>query len=96
MRDMKKQAGEYRHLERVIKGFANHYRLKILDLLQREPNLPIEEIAERLGTGYMNASDHLRKLAIAGMIIKRNEGSIVHHRLSPRALFVLDFCKKLK
>lgn len=86
----------YRTLERVIKGFANYRRLEILDLLQRKPELSVDEIAEQLSIGYMNASDHIRKMAIAGLVIKRNDGPHVRHKLTPRALTVLAFCKKLE
>ena len=87
--------GTYRRLERIVKGFANHRRLQILDLLRREPELSVEEISERLGIGYVNASDHVRKLAIAGLVLKRNEGNAVRHKLTPRAESILVFCKRL-
>jgi len=86
----------YRGLERIVKGFANHRRLEILDLLKREPELSVEDVAERLTIGYENASDHLRKMAIAGLVLKRNEGNMVRHKLTERADSVLVFCKKLQ
>ncbi|OGG69307.1 hypothetical protein A3F27_01435 [Candidatus Kaiserbacteria bacterium RIFCSPHIGHO2_12_FULL_53_13] len=89
-------SSEYRRLERIVKGFANHRRLQILDLLKREPELSVEDISERLGIGYENASDHVRKLAIAGLVLKRNEGSSVRHKLTPRAESILVFCKRLQ
>ena len=89
-------AVHYRKLERIVKGFANHRRLEILDLLKREPELSVEEISERLKIGYENASDHVRKLAIAGLVLKRNEGSAVRHRLTLRASAILVFCKRLQ
>ncbi|MBI3020133.1 MAG: winged helix-turn-helix transcriptional regulator [Parcubacteria group bacterium] len=82
-------------LERVIKGFANHSRLKIIVLLKETPELSVEEIAERLHMNYWNASDHIRKLAIAGLVLKRYEGTTVRHKLTDRAHAVLLFCKKL-
>ncbi len=85
----------YRKIERVVKGFANHRRIEIMDLLKREPELSVEEIALRLKIGYPNASDHVRKLAIAGLVMKRNEGSAVRHKLTPRAESILVFCKRL-
>ncbi len=85
----------HRKLERVVKGFANHRRLEILYLLKRQPELSVEEISERLRMGYENASDHLRKMAIAGLILKRNEGKSVRHKLTRRAEDVLIFCKTL-
>jgi len=89
-------AASYRALERIIKGFANHRRLEMLDLLRREPELSVEEMAEKLKIGYENASDHIRKLAIAGLVMKRNEGNSVRHRITPRAESILVFCKRLQ
>lgn len=80
----------------MIKGFANHRRLQILDLLKREPELTVDQISERLLIGYENASDHLRKMAIAGLLLKRSDGPYVRHKLTPRALDILAFCKKLQ
>lgn len=85
-----------RHLERIIKGFANHRRLEVLELLRRKPELSVEEITEELGTGYTNMSDHIRKMAIAGLVLKRHEGGFVRHKLTPRAELILAFCKKLE
>ena len=85
-----------RQLERVIKGFSSHRRLDILELLQRKPELSVEEIAEELQIGYLNTSDHIRKLAIAGLVLKRSDGKSVRHKLTPRAKVVLTFCKTLE
>lgn len=83
-------------MERIVKGFANHRRLEILELLQKTPELSVEEIAEKLEIGYENASDHVRKMAIAGLVMKRNQGKNVRHKLTDRAHLVLTFCKKLE
>ena len=86
----------FRQLERIVRGFASHRRLQILDLLKREPELSVEEITEKLKIGYNNASDHVRKLAIAGLVMKRNEGSTVRHKLTVRGESILVFCKRLE
>ena len=86
----------FRQLERIVRGFASHRRLQILDLLKREPELSVEDITEKLKIGYNNASDHVRKLAIAGLVMKRNEGSAVRHKLTPRGESILVFCKRLE
>ena len=83
----------YRKIERIVKGFANHRRVEMLDLLKREPELSVEDISERLNIGYENASDHIRKLAIAGLVMKRNDGPAVRHKLTPRGESILVFCK---
>lgn len=85
----------YRQIERVMKGVANHRRIQVMDLLKAEPELSVEEISEKLKIGYQNASDHVRKLAIAGLVMKRNEGSSVRHKLTPRGKSILVFCKRL-
>lgn len=86
----------HRRLERLVKGFANHRRLQILELLKREPELSVDEISDRLHIGYTNASDHIRKMAIAGLLLKRNEGNNVRHKLTPLAESILVFCKRLE
>jgi len=86
----------YRNVERLVKGFANHNRLKMLELLDREPELSVADISEKLKIGYENASDHIRKLAIAGLVMKRSDGPNVRHKLTPRAESILAFCKRLQ
>jgi DNA-binding transcriptional ArsR family regulator len=93
---MKRGQTNFRALERVIKGFSNHRRLEILTLLSEESELSVEDIAEKLGIGYENASDHIRKLAIAGLVLKRYEGTTVRHKLTDRAGHILVFCKILE
>ncbi len=83
-------------LERIVKGFANHRRLQILDLLNKEAELSVLDIANKLKTGYENTSDHIRKLAIAGLVMKRSDGPNVRHRLTPRAQSILAFCNTLE
>ncbi len=86
----------FRKLERIVKGFANHRRIEILTLLKKHPELSVDEISERLAIGYENASDHIRKLAIAGLVLKRSDGWSVRHKLTDRAVIILAFCKKLE
>lgn len=93
---MRGKATNYRRVEWVVKGFANHRRLQILTLLKREPELSVDEIAAALRMGYMNASDHIRKLAIAGLVLKRSDGNSVRHKVTERASSILEFCKKLE
>lgn len=85
----------YRRLERIVKGFANHRRLEILHLLHNEPELSLEDISERLNIGYENAYEHLRKMEIAGMILKRSDSKSVRHKLTDKAEHILTFCKTL-
>ena len=84
-----------RKLERIVKGFANHSRINILLLLKIEPELSVDDISGQLKLNYVNASDHIRKLAIAGLVMKRYEGTTVRHKLTPRGSAVTRFCSSL-
>lgn len=86
----------YRQLERFAKGVANHRRIQILDLLEREPELSVSEISEKIKSDLKNVSEHIRKLAIAGLVLKRNEGQNVRHKLSDRGLIILMFFRTLE
>ena len=87
---------EYRKVERIVKGFANHNRIRILELIDNKPELSVSDISEILKIGYENASDHIRKMAVAGLLMKRNFGPSVLHKLTPRAKSILVFCKRLQ
>ena len=93
MRDKKKN---YRRLERIVKGVSNHRRIQILDLLVREPELSVLEIADKLNIDFRTASEHIRKLTIAGLVMKRSDGVSVRHKLTDRGLTIFKFLKTLE
>lgn len=79
----------------AVKGFANHYRIKILYLLNVHSELSVGDIAERIKTEDKNASQHLSKMAIAGLIVKRHDGAVVRHALTERGKKSLQYLQKL-
>ena len=85
-----------RQLERIVKGFANHRRIQMLDLLSREPELSVAEIAQKLDVNMKTASEHLRRLAQSGLILKRNQNVNVRHRLTERGNHILKFLRILE
>ena len=85
-----------RQLERIIKGFSNHRRIQILTLLNYIPELSVGEIAQKLKINLKTASEHIRRLAISGLVLKRNQGKNVRHKLSDRGLIVLTFLRTLE
>ena len=86
----------YHQLERIIKGVSNHRRIEILELLKKTPELSVIDIAEILDINFKTASDHIRRLAIAGFVLKRSDGHSVRHKLTDRGLFVLKFLRTLE
>jgi len=41
-----KKEKSYWHLERLVRGFANHRRIEIIELLKRKPELSVAQIAQ--------------------------------------------------
>lgn len=85
-----------RDLERITKGFSNHRRIEILDLLERSPELSVIDIADILKINFKTASEHIRRLAIAGLVLKRNDYKNVRHKLSDRGKVILTFLRMLE
>ena len=85
-----------RYLERIVKGFANHRRIEIMQLLDRVPELSVFEISDSLRINFKTASEHIRRLAIAGLVMKRNEGNSVRHALTALGKTILKFLRILE
>jgi len=86
----------YKRLERIIKGFANHRRIQILELLKENPELSVFEISDSLNINFKTASEHIRRLAIAGLVMKRSSGLNVRHKLTDLDAAILKFLKTLE
>ena len=83
-------------LEKIVRGFSNHRRIEIMQLLDQKPNLSVFEISETLNVNFKTASEHIRRLALAELVWKRNEGKAVRHVLSNRGKFILKFLRTLE
>ena len=94
--NIKKNKLEYRKLERIVKGFANHRRLQVLALLAKEPELSVQEVAERLKSEMKNISAHINKMAIAGLLMKRSDSKSIRHKLTKRGSIILKFVRMLE
>ncbi len=86
----------YRQLERIIKGGANHRRIQIIELLKEEPELSVMEIAKKLDINFKTASEHIRRLAVSGLILKRNDFNFVRHKLTKNGKVILKFLRILE
>jgi len=87
---------QYKKIERIVKGFANHRRIQVLELLSKTPNLSVDDISQHLNVGFFTISDHIRKLADAGLVEKRYKSRFVLHNLTSRGKSILSFCKMFK
>ena len=85
-----------RELERIVKGFANHRRLQILQLLSKEPELSVIEVSEKVKSDFKNISSHINKMTISGLLMKPNDFHSVRHKLTKRGIQVLKFVRTLE
>jgi DNA-binding MarR family transcriptional regulator len=85
-----------KQMERHFKGMANHHRIDILILLDEEPGVVAEAIAERLKVNFKTTSQHTRSLVQAGLLQKRHRGRQVMHSLSPYGELIVKFIKSFQ
>lgn len=68
----------------------------MLELINANPELSLTEIANELKINLKTASGHVKRLIIAGLIMKKSQGNNIRHKLSIRGVFVLKFLKSLE
>ena len=85
-----------KNLEKIIKGCANHRRIQIMDLLNKKPELSVSEVANELKVNFKTISEHIRRLAHTGLVLKRNDAAAVRHALSEKGKLILKFLRTLE
>lgn len=65
-------------------------------MLRKKPEMSVEEVAEALNINFRTSSEHLRRLAGAGLVMKRNDNTSVRHRLTSRGESILLFLGTLE
>ena len=68
-------------LERIFKGLGNRRRLAIIQLLCKERELPVAEIARRIHLSFTSTSKHLTLLRHLDIVDRRQESLTVYYRL---------------
>ena len=82
-----------KQLERYFKVAANHWRIAILFLVEKNEGIKLEEIADALNANFKTISQHTRSLVQAGLLNKTYQGRQVAHTLSPYGKLFLKFMK---
>ena len=89
------ESAKTKRLERIVKGFAHHRRIEILQLLRDQPDLCIGEISEKLQIEIKTASEHVRRLVLSGLVTKRQQAREVRLRLADGTRSILAFLDRL-
>jgi len=82
-----------KQLERHFKGVANHHRIAILRLIEKNEGITLDGITQKLNANFKTMSEHTRKLVYAGLVNKKYKGRAVIHTLSPYGKRFLAFIK---
>lgn len=78
-------------LEDLFKVLGNDTRIRLLHVLIREKEAPVNEIADQLGMSAQAVSSHLQKLSLSGIVGTRRDGTFIYYRvLDPCVPILLD------
>ncbi len=76
-------------IEEVARRFAllgDPTRLRILHVLMERGELSVGEAADAAGTSRFNASAHLNRLALGGVVARRRAGTTHYYRVADSSL----------
>lgn len=76
-------------LEEAARRFAllgDPSRLRILSALHAAGEVPVGELVDRSGLTRTNLSQHLSRLAAAGLVGRRREGTTIYYRVVDESL----------
>jgi predicted transcriptional regulator len=89
-------AKEFKRLEQIVRGFSNHRRIEMLNLLDAKGEMDLTHVAQELRINFKTCFEHARRLAVAGLVFKRPKGQSVLHIVSPRGKRILVFLRTLE
>ncbi len=82
-----------KQLERYFKGAANHWRIAILRVVEKNEGVSVEGITETLQAHFKTIAQHAQALVRAGLLNKKYQGRRVVHSLSPYGRSFLKFMR---
>ncbi len=71
-----------KQLERIMKGFGNNRRLRIVRALTKEKELSVGDIAERIGLSFTATSKHLNMLYKLDILDHKQKSLVVYYRIA--------------
>ncbi|OGH07461.1 MAG: hypothetical protein A2171_00325 [Candidatus Levybacteria bacterium RBG_13_35_9] len=85
-----------KQMERHLKGISNHYRIEILLIIDKEKDITLDGIVQKLKANEKTTGEHTRRLFQAGLINKKYQGNFVLHSLSPYGKKIVSFLKSFQ
>ena len=72
--------------DELFKALADPTRRALLERLLREGELNVRALTDESGVSQPAVSRHLGVLKLAGLVLERPEGRVVHYRAAPKGL----------
>lgn len=95
MDDKKLENELYKYHADMCKVFSHPTRLQIINIL-RDKEMNVTELAERIGVGMGNLSQHLTVMKNQRILSSRKEGNMVFYRIeNPRMLVAFDILREV-
>ena len=69
-------------VSRMFGLLSDPTRLRLLSRLHDDGELSVGELGSRTGVTLANVSQHLNRLAMAGLVARRRDGKHVHYRIA--------------
>ena len=82
-------------LERISKGFASRRRLQALEVMYYSPNLTVGQVAQIIKTDQKNASEHIQRMAAAGLVSKRIVANERRLTLTKLGIYIYQELRKI-
>ncbi|MEM7680438.1 MAG: winged helix-turn-helix domain-containing protein [Planctomycetota bacterium] len=88
-------AKRHEKLETLVRGFANHHRISILERIIKKPGMSVAAVAKAERMNLKTCSEHLRRLTVAGLITKIADGRRVEHEPTALGKKVAKFLQQI-
>jgi len=88
---MRKNKTSIGKIESFTKAVGHRTRLEILLFLFAKPESSLEEIREHINSTQQNTSNHINKMLYGGVVMKKQKGNFVLHKLTEKGKKFVKF-----
>jgi DNA-binding MarR family transcriptional regulator len=78
-----------------LNGISHRTRIEILYFLYENPDTELGKIAEFINSTQQNTTNHVQKMMYGGLIMKKQSGNLVLHKLTKRGMLFISFFENL-
>jgi DNA-binding transcriptional ArsR family regulator len=88
---MKRESESIKQLERILRGFGNDRRLRIIQVLIKEKELSVGDVSKQIKLSFTATSKHLNALYKLDILDRRQKSLVVYYRISNNISGIVRF-----